>query len=45
MTQKASPAIGGAAGSAASGVVGTVSGAVDSVAITEGDFERLRRRL
>ncbi len=45
MTQKASPALGGAAGSAVSGVVGTVSGAVDSVAITEGDFERLRRRL
>ncbi len=45
MTQKASPAIGAAAGSAVSGIVGTVSGAVDSVAITEGDFERLRRRL
>ena len=45
MTQKASPAIGGAAGSAVSGVVGTVSGAVDSVAITAGDFERLWRRL
>lgn len=45
MTQKASPAIGGAAGSAVSGVVRTVSGAVDSAAITDGDFERLRQRL
>jgi hypothetical protein len=45
LTQKASPAIGGAAGSAVSGVVGTVSGAVDSVAITDSDFERLRQRL
>jgi hypothetical protein len=45
MTQKASPAIGGAAGSAVSGTVGTVSGAVDSIAITERDFERLRQRL
>ena len=45
MTQHAAPAIGAASGSAVSGVVGTFSGAVDSVAITEGDFEILRRRL
>jgi hypothetical protein len=45
MTQKVSPAIGGATGSAVSGVVGTVAGVVDSVAITEGDFERLQQRL
>jgi hypothetical protein len=45
MTQEASPAIGGVTGGAVSGVVGTVSGAVDSVAITDGDFERLRQRL
>jgi len=45
MTQKASPAVGGAAGSAVSGVIWTVSGAVDSVAITEADFDRLRQRL
>lgn len=45
MTQKAAPAIGAAAGSSVSGVLGTVAGAVDSVAITEGDFERLRQRL
>jgi hypothetical protein len=45
LTRKASPVIGGAAGSAVSGVVGTVSAAVDSVAITESDFEDLQRRL
>ena len=45
MTQNAAPAIGGATGSAVSSVVGTLSGAVDAVAITDSDFERLRLRL
>lgn len=43
--QKAAPTVGSATASAMSGVVGTVSGAVDTVAITERDFEQLRRRL
>ncbi len=45
MVQKASPAIGGATGSLVSGAVETVSGTVDSVAITDRDFEQLQRRL
>lgn len=43
--QKAAPTVGSATASAMSGVVGTVSGAVDTVALTERDFEKLRRRL
>lgn len=43
--QKAAPTVGSATASAMSGVVGTVSGAVDTVALTERDFEALRRRL
>jgi hypothetical protein len=45
MTQRAAPAIGGAAGGVASGVAETLAGAVDSVAITDSDFEALQRRL
>ena len=37
--------MGSATASAVSGVLGTVSGAVDTVAITERDFEALRQRL
>lgn len=44
-TQKAAPAVGSATASAVSGVLGTVSGAVDTVAITERDFEVLLQRL
>lgn len=44
-TQKSAPVIGEASASAVSGVVGTVSGAVDTVAITERDFARLQQRL
>lgn len=43
--QKAAPTVGSATASAMSGVLGTVSGAVDTVAITERDFEVLRQRL
>lgn len=43
--QKVAPVIGSATASAVSGVVGTVSGAVDTVAITSSDFEHLQRRL
>ena len=43
--QKAAPTVGSATASAMSGVVGTVSGAVDTVALTEREFEALRRRL
>lgn len=43
--QNAAPTVGSATASAMSGVVGTVSGAVDTVALTERDFEALRRRL
>ena len=44
-TEKASPVIGAATGSAISGFASTVSGAFDSVAITEQQFEKLRTRL
>ena len=44
-TENAAPAIGGATGSAIMGLFGTVSGAVDSVAISERHFDDLRQRL
>jgi hypothetical protein len=42
---KISPAIGAATGSAISGIAGTFSGAVDSAAVTDRDFESLYVRL
>jgi hypothetical protein len=45
LTEKSASVVGAATGSAVSGLVGTVSGAVDSVAITDKDFEELQQRL
>jgi len=44
-TRKASPTIGAAAGSMIAGTASTVSGAVDSFALTQQDFADLERRL
>ena len=44
-TRKVSPTVGAAAGSAVTGTVGTLSGALDSIAITQADFDDLDRRL
>lgn len=41
----AAPAVGGAIGGATRGAVEAVSGAVDAVAITEADLDRMRREL
>lgn len=44
-TAKLAPAVGGTAGGGVAGVLNTVSGVVDSVAITDAQFEEARRQL
>lgn len=44
LTEKAAPLVGGVAGGAVSGVLGTASGTLDSISITDSDFEKLYRR-
>lgn len=44
-TRRASPTIGAATGSVVTGTMGTVSGAVDALAIGQADFDDLNRRL
>jgi len=45
VARASAPALGGATGGAVSGLLDSVSGAVDSVTITDRDFERLQQRL